>query len=79
MSTKRMKAIRLHEFGGPEVLLYEEIPVPELKQGEVLVRVNAVGINPETGTYAMDLQCCLPHGDQQYRCPLSLAPTCPEP
>jgi NADPH:quinone reductase-like Zn-dependent oxidoreductase len=41
-----MKAIRLHEFGGPEVLRYEEAPLPELKPGEVLVRVHAVGINP---------------------------------
>ncbi len=41
-----MKAIRLHEFGGPEVLRYETVPVPELRPGEVLVRVHAVGINP---------------------------------
>jgi NADPH:quinone reductase-like Zn-dependent oxidoreductase len=41
-----MKAIRLHEFGGPEVLRYEEVPVPEPKPGEVLVRVLAAGINP---------------------------------
>ncbi|SHN09743.1 NADP-dependent oxidoreductase [Chitinophaga sp. CF418] len=41
-----MKAIRLHEFGGPEVLRYENAPLPELKPGEVLVRVHAVGINP---------------------------------
>jgi NADPH:quinone reductase-like Zn-dependent oxidoreductase len=41
-----MKAIRLHEFGGPEVLRYESAPLPELKPGEVLVRVHAVGINP---------------------------------
>lgn len=41
-----MKAIHLHEFGGPEVLRYEEAPVPELKPGEVLIRVHAVGINP---------------------------------
>src|ERR1700730_18537095 len=46
MSTNTMKAIRLHEFGGPEVLRYEEAPPPELKPGEVLVRVHAVGINP---------------------------------
>jgi NADPH:quinone reductase-like Zn-dependent oxidoreductase len=46
MSTKTMKAIRQHEFGGPEVLRYEEAPLPELKLGEVLVRVHAVGINP---------------------------------
>ncbi|MFP5108230.1 NADP-dependent oxidoreductase [Neobacillus sp. C211] len=46
MSTNIMKAIRLHKFGGPEVLRYEEAPLPELKPGEVLVRVHAVGINP---------------------------------
>lgn len=46
MSLNTMKAIRLHEFGGPEVLRYEEAPLPELKPGEVLVRVHAVGINP---------------------------------
>jgi NADPH:quinone reductase-like Zn-dependent oxidoreductase len=46
MSTNMMKAIRLHEHGGPDVLRYEEIPVPEPKPGEVLVRVHAVGINP---------------------------------
>ncbi len=46
MPTNTMKAIRLHEFGGPEVLRYEDAPIPELKPGEVLVRVHAVGINP---------------------------------
>lgn len=46
MSTNMMKAVRLHEFGGPEVLRYEDAPRPELKAGEVLVRVHAVGVNP---------------------------------
>ena len=41
-----MNAVRLHQFGGPEVLLYERVPIPEPKLGEVLVRVHAVGINP---------------------------------
>jgi len=41
-----MKAVRLHEWGGPEVLRYEEAPVPGLQPGEVLVRVHAVGVNP---------------------------------
>jgi NADPH:quinone reductase-like Zn-dependent oxidoreductase len=41
-----MKAIRLHEFGGPEVLRHEEVPVPVPGPGEVLVRVHAIGINP---------------------------------
>jgi NADPH:quinone reductase-like Zn-dependent oxidoreductase len=46
MSTTTMKAIRLHEFGGPDVLRYEDAPKPELKAGEVRIRVAAVGINP---------------------------------
>lgn len=46
MPTNTMKAIRLHEFGGPEVLRYDEIPIPEPRPGEVLVRVRAVGVNP---------------------------------
>ncbi|UCV09544.1 NADP-dependent oxidoreductase [Dechloromonas denitrificans] len=41
-----MKAIRQHEFGGPEVLHYEDAPMPELQPGEVLVRVHAIGLNP---------------------------------
>ena len=46
MTSKQMKAIRQHQFGGAEVLLYENAPMPELQAGEVLVRVYAVGINP---------------------------------
>lgn len=46
MPTNMMKAIRLHEFGGPEVLRYEDTPMPEVKPGELLVRVHAVGVNP---------------------------------
>ena len=41
-----MKAVRLHEFGGPEVLHYEDAPRPEPRSGEVLIRVHAVGLNP---------------------------------
>lgn len=41
-----MKAVRLHAFGGPEVLRYEDAPRPALAAGEVLVRVHAIGINP---------------------------------
>jgi len=33
MPTNTMKAIRLHEFGGPEVLRYDEVAVPELHRG----------------------------------------------
>jgi NADPH:quinone reductase-like Zn-dependent oxidoreductase len=45
MSTT-MRAVRLHEFGGPEVLLEEQVPVPEPGRGEVLVRVHAAALNP---------------------------------
>lgn len=41
-----MKAIRIHAYGGPEVLRYEEAPRPHLAEGDVLVRVHAAGINP---------------------------------
>lgn len=41
-----MKAVRIHEFGTPDVLRYEDAPMPTLKTGEVLVRVHAAGVNP---------------------------------
>ncbi|HEY3711317.1 MAG TPA: NADP-dependent oxidoreductase [Amycolatopsis sp.] len=46
MPTQTMKAIRLHEFGGPGVLRHEEVPVPAPGPGEVLIRVHAIGLNP---------------------------------
>ena len=53
-----MKAIRVHEFGGPEVLKLEEVPDLQAGPGQVVVRVHAAGVNPvenymRTGTYAM--------------------------
>jgi len=52
-----MKAIRAHQFGGPEVLRLEDVPDPQPEAGEVLVRIHAAGVNPvdtyiRTGTYA---------------------------
>jgi NADPH:quinone reductase len=41
-----MKAIRVHEYGGPEVMQMEEIPDPNPGPGQVLVRLKAVGVNP---------------------------------
>jgi NADPH:quinone reductase-like Zn-dependent oxidoreductase len=41
-----MKAVVIHEYGGPEVLKYEDYPDPTLQQGEVLIRVAAAGVNP---------------------------------
>jgi NADPH2:quinone reductase len=40
-----MKAVRVHEFGGPETLRYEDMPTPEPGQGEVLVKIAAAGVN----------------------------------
>jgi len=41
-----MKAIRVHEFGGPDVLRLEEIAVPSPGPAEVLIKVEAIGVNP---------------------------------
>jgi len=41
-----MKAIVAHEYGGPGVLKYEEVPRPEPKEDQILVRVIAAGVNP---------------------------------
>lgn len=41
-----MKAMVIHEFGGPGVMKYEDAPKPEPKDDEILVRVMAAGINP---------------------------------
>lgn len=46
MTTATMKAVHIHEMGGPEVLRYEEVPRPEPGAHEVLVHVHAAGINP---------------------------------
>jgi NADPH:quinone reductase-like Zn-dependent oxidoreductase len=46
MSKETMNAVRIHRFGGPEVLVYEQAPKPKLNAGEVLVRVHAASLNP---------------------------------
>ena len=53
-----MKAIRVHEFGGPEVMKLEDMPDLHAGPGQVVVSVKAVGVNPvesyiRTGTYAI--------------------------
>src|SRR5437660_10415027 len=51
-----MKAIRVHEFGGPEVLRLEEVPTPRPGAGQMVVQMRAIGVNPvetyiRAGTY----------------------------
>jgi NADPH:quinone reductase-like Zn-dependent oxidoreductase len=60
-----MKAIVVHEYGGPEVLKYEDAPRPEPKDNEALVRVIAAGVNPvdaliRSGKYAKFFGTTLP-------------------
>jgi NADPH:quinone reductase-like Zn-dependent oxidoreductase len=41
-----MKAVRIHQYGGPEVLKYEDASKPQAGPGEVLIRVHAASVNP---------------------------------
>ena len=59
-----MKAIRVNEHGGPEVLSYEDVLVPELGQGEARIRLAASGVNyidtyQRTGLYPQELPITL--------------------
>src|SRR5918912_3590788 len=54
-----MKAIRVHEYGGPEVLSYDDVPVPEPGPGEARVKLAASGVNfidvyQRTGLYPIE-------------------------
>ena len=53
-----MKAVRVHQFGGPEVLRLEEVAEPSPRAGEAVVAIDAAGVNYidvyfRTGTYKM--------------------------
>ena len=55
-----MKAIRISQFGGPEVIKLENISIPKTNNNDVLVRVKSIGVNfidiyQRTGLYAVDL------------------------
>jgi NADPH2:quinone reductase len=52
-----VRAVRVHQFGGPEVLKLEEVPDPKPGAGQLVIKVGAAGVNPvdayiRTGTYA---------------------------
>lgn len=63
---KTMKAIRQTAFGGPDVLRYEDSPMPALQSGEVLIRVRAVGLNPPTGTCVRATRRCPRSGARRW-------------
>ena len=55
-----MKAIRIHAYGGPEALQYEDAPIPEPGVGEARLKIEAVGVNyidtyHRSGLYSSDL------------------------
>ena len=66
-----MKAIRIHEFGGLEVLRYDDLPTPEPGPGEVRVRVKVSAVNPSDtkqrggarGNVTMPFPRVIPHQD----------------
>jgi NADPH:quinone reductase-like Zn-dependent oxidoreductase len=60
-----MKAIVIHEYGAPEVLKYEDVPRPEPKEDQILIRVVAAGVNPvdgliRSGMFAKDSKAGFP-------------------
>ena len=61
-----MRAVRIHAFGGPDVLKFEEIPDPAPGPGEAVVRMEAAGVNfidvyHRTGAYKVPLPSTLGH------------------
>src|SRR4028119_564880 len=63
-----MKAIRLHELGGPENLVYEDVPDPGPGPGEVVVRLSAAALNRRAGCAARGMY----PGAKQWALPFTL-------
>ncbi len=64
MTRDSMHAVRIHQVGGPEVLRYEQVPVPAPGRGEALVRIEAAGVNfidiyQRSGIYKLPLPTTL--------------------
>jgi NADPH:quinone reductase-like Zn-dependent oxidoreductase len=55
MTTKMMQTVRIHQYGGPEVLQLEQIPIPKPTPDEVLIRVHATGVLPIDWAYRQGL------------------------
>jgi len=59
-----VKALRIHNYGGPEVLKLEDIPIPEPKLGEARIKIETSGVNfidiyQRTGLYPLKTPCTL--------------------
>lgn len=61
---KQMNAVRIHTYGGPEVLIYQTAPRPIITPDELLVRVHAASVNP--------FDCQVRSGNYQKYMPLQL-------
>jgi NADPH:quinone reductase-like Zn-dependent oxidoreductase len=55
MSNTTMQAIQAHDYGGPEVLVLEQVPRPEPNADQVLIRLKAAGVNPADWKYRAGL------------------------
>ena len=51
MTEQKMQAVRIQDYGGPEVLTLGEAPRPEPPPGQLLVRVKAAGVNPADSAF----------------------------
>ena len=55
MATQLMQTVRVHQFGGPEVLQLEQLPIPKPSSNEILIRVYAAGVLPVDWGYRQGL------------------------
>jgi NADPH:quinone reductase-like Zn-dependent oxidoreductase len=59
---RKMRAAVIHEFGGPEKIRTETLPIPDVQEGEVLVQIKAAGVNPvDTAVREGYLKDHIPH------------------
>jgi NADPH:quinone reductase-like Zn-dependent oxidoreductase len=68
--TETMKAIRFHDYGGPEVMKVEQVPRPGAKEDEILIRALAWGVNP------VDWKIREGHVRKRVNIPLPATPGC---